>query len=85
VRRVFTGAGLADRPQFHWREINPPGRGIPRLNLRELWDYRDLALILALRDIQLIYRQTLLGVAWVVLKPLIATLIFTGTGARCFS
>jgi ABC-type polysaccharide/polyol phosphate export permease len=33
-------------------------------------------LILALRDLQLIYRQTLLGVAWVVLQPLIAMLIF---------
>jgi lipopolysaccharide transport system permease protein len=44
--------------------------------MRELWAYRDLALILALRDLQLIYRQTLLGVAWVVLQPLIAMLIF---------
>jgi lipopolysaccharide transport system permease protein len=44
--------------------------------VRELWAYRDLALILALREIQLLYRQTLLGVAWVVLQPLIAMLIF---------
>jgi lipopolysaccharide transport system permease protein len=44
--------------------------------MRELWAYRDLALILALRDLQLLYRQTLFGVAWVVLQPLTAMLIF---------
>jgi lipopolysaccharide transport system permease protein len=62
---------------LYWREIMPPQRGLPRLGLRELWTYRDLALILALRDLQLRYRQTLLGVAWVVLQPLTAMLIFS--------
>jgi lipopolysaccharide transport system permease protein len=70
--RVRAEAG----PQPVWREIRPPQRGLPRLGLRELWAYRDLALILALRDLQLIYRQTLLGVTWVLLQPLIAMLIF---------
>jgi lipopolysaccharide transport system permease protein len=49
---------------------------VPRLELRELWAYRDLALILALRDLQLLYRQTLLGITWVVVQPLTAMLIF---------
>ena len=62
--------------QLYWREIRPPQRGLPRLGLRELWAYRDLPLILALRE-QLTCRQTLLGVAWVVLQPLVAMLIFT--------
>ena len=62
-------------PQY-WREIRPPARGLPRLGLRELWTYRDLGLILALRDLQLIYRQTLLGITWVVIQPLTAMLIF---------
>src|SRR5262245_31867558 len=66
----------AFRSEPYWREIRPPGRGLPRLGLREIWAYRDLALILALRDLQLVYRQTLLGVAWVVLQPLTAMLIF---------
>jgi lipopolysaccharide transport system permease protein len=64
------------RPQLYWRQIRPPARGLPQLGLRELWAYRDLALILAMRDLQLRYRQTLLGVAWVVLQPLTAMLIF---------
>jgi lipopolysaccharide transport system permease protein len=63
-------------PKHYWREIKPPERGLPPLGLRELWAYRDLGLTLALRDLQLTYRQTLLGVVWVVLQPLAATVIF---------
>jgi len=42
----------------------------------ELWRYRDLLRIMALRDIKLRYKQTLLGVVWVILQPLAAALIF---------
>jgi lipopolysaccharide transport system permease protein len=63
-------------PQHYWREIKPPTRGLPTLALRELWAYRDLSLSLALRDLQLTYRQTLLGVTWVLLQPLAAMVIF---------
>src|SRR5262249_38049387 len=37
---------------------------------RELWRYRDLLLTLAARDVQVRYKQTVLGVAWAVLQPL---------------
>ena len=47
------------------------------INLKELWDYRELFWILALREVQLRYRQTILGVAWVILQPLLTTAIFT--------
>jgi lipopolysaccharide transport system permease protein len=47
------------------------------LDLPELWRYRDLWLTLALRDVKLRYRQTALGVAWVVLLPLLASGVFT--------
>ena len=50
--------------------------GWSALNLRELWKYRDLLLILAGRDIKLRYKQTALGVFWVVMQPLAAALIF---------
>lgn len=50
--------------------------GWAAINLRELWRYRDLLFILAERDIKLRYKQTALGVVWVVLQPLIAALIF---------
>ena len=47
------------------------------MDLRELWKYRDLLMILAGRDVKLRYKQTVLGVVWVVLQPLVAALIFT--------
>lgn len=54
-----------------------PTRGWAALDLGELWTYRDLLMILAGRDVKLRYKQTALGVTWVVMQPLIAALIFT--------
>lgn len=51
-------------------------RGWMGLNLRELWEFRDLLTILAMRDVKLRYKQTALGVIWVILQPLITALIF---------
>jgi lipopolysaccharide transport system permease protein len=51
-------------------------RGVPRLALGELWHYRELVWFWALRDIRVRYKQTLLGVAWAVLYPLIAVGVF---------
>jgi lipopolysaccharide transport system permease protein len=53
-----------------------PSRGWSALNLGELWTARELLLLLAARDVRLRYKQTILGVAWVVLQPLMAALIF---------
>jgi len=53
-----------------------PTSGWSAINLRELWTYRDLLMILAGRDIKLRYKQTGLGITWVVLQPLVAALIF---------
>ena len=48
-----------------------------RLNLGELWDYRELLYFLTLRDIKVRYKQTLMGIAWVLIQPLLTMLIFT--------
>lgn len=45
--------------------------------IADLWQFRDLLWALADRDLRLRYRQTVLGVAWVVLQPLLGALIFT--------
>jgi lipopolysaccharide transport system permease protein len=47
------------------------------LGLREVWKYRELLVFLTWRDIQLRYRQTLLGAAWAVIQPLFLMLVFT--------
>ncbi|MDB5448655.1 MAG: transporter permease [Phenylobacterium sp.] len=48
-----------------------------RLDLDLLWKFRDLLFAFAWRDIRLRYRQTFLGVAWVVLQPLLGAAIFS--------
>ncbi len=47
-----------------------------KLNLKELFQYRDLFLILAYRDLRVRYAQTFLGLAWAVLQPLATLVIF---------
>ena len=46
--------------------------------LRELWAYRELVFAFAVRDLQVRYRQTVVGVAWVILQPLGNTLLYSG-------
>ena len=50
---------------------------LPRLDLRELWASREIAAVLALRNIKIRYKQTFFGVAWALLQPLAAVAIFT--------
>lgn len=57
------------------RVIRPP-QGWAPLDLPGLWRHRELVFFMALRDIQLRYRQTLLGAGWAVLQPLLTTLVF---------
>lgn len=45
--------------------------------LGELWRSRDLALILAWRDVKVRYKQSLIGIAWAVLQPLLTMVVFT--------
>jgi lipopolysaccharide transport system permease protein len=47
------------------------------LGLAELWRYRELLYFLTWRDVKLRYKQTLLGVAWAIIQPLFAMLLFT--------
>jgi len=53
-----------------------PTHGWTLPDLTELWNYRDLLFILGFRDVKLRYKQTVLGVIWVVLQPLIPALMF---------
>jgi lipopolysaccharide transport system permease protein len=51
--------------------------GWAALNFREVWHFRDLLMSLATRDLKLRYKQTALGVIWVILQPLMAAGIFS--------
>lgn len=54
-----------------------PGSGWRGLDLRELWEHRELLYFLVWRDIKVRYKQTLIGVAWSIIQPLLTMLIFT--------
>lgn len=47
------------------------------LNLKELWDYRDLIMLFVRRTFVSQYKQTILGPMWAVIQPLFTTVIFT--------
>jgi hypothetical protein len=52
-------------------------RGSLAINLYDLWQYRDLLYILSLRDIKVRYKQTVLGILWVIIQPLFMMIVFT--------
>jgi lipopolysaccharide transport system permease protein len=58
------------------RVITPP-KGWQPPNLRELWEYRDLAFFLVKRDVSIRYRQTLIGTVWAILQPLLLAVVFS--------
>jgi len=56
--------------------IEPP-RGWFALPLRELWKYRELLYFFVWRDVKIRYKQTAIGVVWVILQPLLTMLVAT--------
>jgi lipopolysaccharide transport system permease protein len=54
-----------------------PDRGWFDLHLKEVWQYRDLLLHFVKRDFVSLYKQTILGPLWVLLQPLLTTVVFT--------
>jgi len=65
-----------DPAQPQMTVIEPP-RGWRMLDWRELWAYRELLWVLTTRDIKVRYKQTVLGAAWAVLRPVLSMLIFS--------
>ncbi len=63
-------------PPRHVTVIEPP-TGWTGLNLRELWQYRDLLLLLVWRDISANYRQSIIGFGWALFKPIFSMVVFT--------
>jgi len=54
-----------------------PVKGWVSLDLRELWQYRELIGFLAWRNIMALYKQTFFGIAWALAKPISQALIYT--------
>jgi lipopolysaccharide transport system permease protein len=59
-------APLVIQPSSPWRSVD----------LAELWRYRELLFFLVWRDVKVRYKQTVLGMAWAIIQPLMATVLF---------
>ena len=73
-------AGLPGRRRAwkrHMKLIIEPGRTAKNY-WRDLWQYRELMYFLAWRDIAVRYKQTIIGVAWALIRPALTMLVFVG-------
>lgn len=57
--------------------IIKPKKGLWDFNLKELWEYRELAYFFVWREIKIRYKQTAVGILWAVFQPLCTMVIFT--------
>ena len=67
---------MANNQNESWTTIIRPRTGWFDIDLHELWQYRDLIWMFVKRNFTVLYKQTILGPAWVLLNPLITTIIF---------
>jgi len=54
-----------------------PSKGWISLELKELWEYRELLYFMAWRDIKVRYKQTVLGAAWAIIQPFFTMVVFS--------
>jgi lipopolysaccharide transport system permease protein len=66
----------ATSPPIPHTRIKPSSGWVP-VRLDELWEHRELLYFLTWRDFKVRYKQTVLGVAWAVLQPLLTMVVFT--------
>jgi lipopolysaccharide transport system permease protein len=84
-------ASVAEQPVLRGQLIQPlsssapaepvirirPSRGWVALNLRDLWEYRELLYFLTWRDIKVRYKQTALGASWAIIQPFMTMVAFS--------
>ena len=73
IPSVKANMDLPDEPLIKIRAR----RAFDLMNLREIWQHRELLYFLVWRDLKARYKQTILGIFWVILQPLLMTLVFT--------
>jgi lipopolysaccharide transport system permease protein len=60
-----------------WQDIRPSSGLLRGLDLREVWNYRQVALVLAERELRVRYKQTTIGALWVGVQPLAGVVLFS--------
>jgi lipopolysaccharide transport system permease protein len=74
-RRAAVPDGAGEAESSRVTVIRPASR-VPRLDVAELWHYRELLWTLVWRDVSVRYKQTFLGVAWAILVPAFTALVY---------
>jgi lipopolysaccharide transport system permease protein len=70
-------ANISDTSPEMWDLVIRPKRHLLDINLKEIWQYRDLIMLFVRRDFVAKYKQTILGPFWFILNPLISTMMYT--------
>ncbi len=73
VREKNLDLGLIELPIVRIR----PSKGWVALDLRDLWEYRELLYFLIWRDIKVRYKQTALGASWAIIQPVMTMVVFS--------
>ena len=68
---------LHDNKDSDWLYEIKPKTSHFSLNLKEVWQYRDLLMLFVKRDIVTVYKQTILGPLWYFIQPLFTAITFT--------
>ncbi|WP_407500074.1 ABC transporter permease [Elizabethkingia anophelis] len=68
---------MENNKENRWTEIIEPQSSLLNLNLKEVWRYRDLLLLLVKRDFVTYFKQTILGPIWFFINPIFTTVIYT--------
>ena len=66
-----------DPPMQKHRTVITPSIGWLSVDLREIWAYRELLWILAWRDVSVRYKQSIVGIGWAIIQPVMTMIIFT--------
>lgn len=60
----------------NWNIVIQPQQGLFSINFKEIWQYRDLVLLLVKRDFIAFYKQTVLGPLWFAIQPILTTAVY---------
>ena len=60
----------------NWTTVIKPRTGLFEVNLKEIWDYRDLLTLFVKRDITVQYKQTVLGPLWWLIQPALTVIMY---------
>ena len=74
--REYAPLNRDDRRSDRVIVIRPAARWL-RLDLAELWHYRELAATIVWRDLKVRYKQTFVGIGWAIIQPIMSMVVFT--------